>query len=150
MSRIKKGAAIGGLAVALVGGFEGLRLNAYRDPIGIPTACYGETRGIKMGMKFTKDQCDEMLLRGLQDFEKGVLACTKVPLPDARLVGLVSFSYNVGVSGYCKSSVAKLLNSGHTRAGCDALLRWNRAGGVVFPGLTRRRQAERELCMRGL
>ena len=68
-------------------------------------------------------------------------------MPMRRQVAMVSFAYNVGVGAYCGSSVARLLNAGQTRAACDALLKWNKAGGVVFPGLTRRRQAERELCL---
>jgi lysozyme len=46
--------------------------------------------------------------------------------------------------------VVRLINAGQTRAGCDALMKWNRAAGIVFPGLTRRRAAERELCVEGL
>lgn len=53
----------GSLAVQTVGGFEGLKLYAYRDVIGVWTACYGETAGIKPGMKFSKATCDNMLVR---------------------------------------------------------------------------------------
>lgn len=150
MSRLKKGAAAGALAVALVGGFEGLRLNAYRDVVGVPTVCYGETRGVKMGDKHSKAECDAMLLKGLQDFERGVLACAKAEMPDARLVAHVSLAYNIGVGAYCKSTVVRRLNAGDVRGSCDAFLMWNKARGITFPGLTRRRQAERELCLRGL
>lgn len=150
MSRIRKGTAIGALAVAVVGGFEGLRQTAYRDVVDVPTLCYGETRGVKMGMMATKAQCDDMLMRGLQDFERGVLSCTTASLPDTRLVAVVSLAYNIGVGAYCKSSVVRLLNAGRPKAACDAMLKWNKAGGITLPGLTRRRQAERELCLRGL
>lgn len=146
-TRLQKATAAAALAISLVGGFEGLRLAAYRDVVGVATICYGETRGIRMGMTATKAECDAMLLKGLQEFEQGVLSCTKVEMPMRRQVAMVSFAYNVGVGAYCGSSVVRLLNDNKPRAACDALLKWNKAGGVVFPGLTRRRQAERELCL---
>ena len=149
-NRMKQGAAAAALAVTFVGGWEGTKLIAYRDVVGVPTICMGETRGVTMGMTATKAECDAMLLKGLADFERGVLGCTFVPLPDARLVAVVSLAYNIGTGAYCKSSVARLLNAGATRQACDAFLKWNKAGGIAFPGLTRRRQAERELCLRDL
>ncbi len=149
-TRLQKGTAAAALAVTLVGGFEGLRLRAYPDVVGVATVCYGETRGVKLGDRHTKPECDAMLLKGLQEFEQGVLACTAVPMPEKRQVAIVSFAYNVGTGAYCKSSVARLLNAGQPASACDALLKWNKAGGIVFPGLTRRRQAERALCREGL
>lgn len=146
-TRLQKGTAAAALAISLVGGFEGLRLSAYRDVVGVATVCYGETRGVTMGDRHSKAECDAMLLKGLQEFEAGVLACTKVAMPERRQVAMVSFAYNVGTGAYCRSSVARLLNAGQPRAACDALLKWNKAGGITFPGLTRRRQAERELCL---
>lgn len=151
MSRLKKGSAAALLAIAVVGGFEGLRLNAYRDVVGVPTICYGETRGVKMGDKATKAECDDMLLNGLQEFEAAVLRCTPsiAKAPNERLVAAVSLAYNIGQGAYCKSTVARRFNAGDVRGACDAFLMWNKAGGVVWPGLTRRRQAERELCLKG-
>ena len=152
MSRLKKGGSAALLAVAVVGGFEGLRQAAYRDVVGVPTVCYGETRGVRMGMKFTKPECDAMLLKGLDEFADGVEKCTFTArnMPEKRYVAHVSLAYNIGVGGYCKSSVSRLENAGQTRASCDAFLKWNKAGGITFPGLTRRRQAERAMCLEGL
>ena len=48
------------VAVSVVGGFEGLRQSAYLDPVSIPTICYGETRGVKLGDTRTKAECDAM------------------------------------------------------------------------------------------
>lgn len=152
MSRLKKSAAVGAAAVALVGGFEGLRLNAYPDPAtrGPPwTVCFGSTHGVKPGDRHTLDECKAMLSRDLEIYAVGIEGCVKVPLPDTRYVALVSFAYNVGVGAACKSSVVQNINAGRPKEGCDALLKWNRAAGIVFPGLTRRRAAERELCLQG-
>jgi lysozyme len=152
MSRMRKGTAAAALACAVVGGFEGLRQTAYRDVVGVATICYGETRGVKMGMTATKEQCNDMLLKGLQDFEAGVVRCAPglAYAPDARIVAHVSLAYNIGVGAYCKSTVARRQNAGDVAGSCDAFLMWDKAKGIRFPGLTRRRQAERELCRRGL
>lgn len=152
MSRLKKGGAVAGAAVALVGGFEGLRQTAYPDPAtrGQPwTICYGETEGVKRGDRRTIEQCKEGLIKGLDRYADGIERCVTVPLPDRRFIALVSFAWNVGVGGACKSSVVRLINAGRTREGCDYLLRYNRAAGIVFPGLTRRRERERALCLEG-
>lgn len=153
MSRLKKGAAVTGIAVTLIGGFEGLRTVAYPDPAtkGPPwTVCYGETDGVKPGDRYTVEQCKDMLQNSLQKYAKGVERCVIAPLPDKRYVALVSFAYNVGVGAACKSSVVTNINAGRTREGCDALLKWNRAAGIVFPGLTKRRERERQFCLEGL
>src|SRR3954447_26007641 len=91
----------GVLAVQQVGGFEGLRSYAYRDVVGVWTACYGETKGIKKGMKFSKDTCDNMLVDGLIRHEKGMRAClgeaAADALPDKSYVAFLSLAYNIGV-----------------------------------------------------
>jgi lysozyme len=152
-SRMKKGSAAAALAIALVGGFEGLRQVAYPDPAtgGKPwTICYGHTAGVKPGDRKSLDECKSLLLSDLEIYSRGILNCTTVHLPDERFVALTSFAFNVGVGAACKSSVVRLINQGQTRAGCDALMKWNRAAGIVFPGLTKRRAKERELCLKGL
>ena len=53
MSRLKKSAAVGAAAIALVAGWEGLRTKAYLDAVKVPTVCFGETRGVKLGDSYT-------------------------------------------------------------------------------------------------
>ncbi len=152
-TRLKKGTAVAGIAIALVGGFEGLRQNAYPDPAthGKPwTICYGHTAGVKPGDKKSIEECKALLLADLAIYAGGIEACVTAPLPDTRLIALTSFAVNVGVGAACKSSVVKLINVGKTREGCNALLQWNKAAGIVFPGLTRRRQREQAFCLEGL
>jgi lysozyme len=98
MSRLKKGAAATALAVALVGGFEGLRLYSYQDVVGVWTACYGETKGMRAGMRFTRAQCDSMLASSLAEHERGMRACLSNPdsLPDKVYVADLSLGYNIG------------------------------------------------------
>jgi lysozyme len=152
MRRVTQGGAVVTLLVAVVAGFEGLRQHAYPDPatLGPPwTVCYGHTDGVRPGDHYTVAQCKALLRRDLEAYAAGIEACVKVPLPDKRYVALVSFAYNVGVRSACHSAMMRLINEGRTREGCDALLEWDRAAGITFPGLTRRRQKERQLCLEG-
>lgn len=138
------------ICIACVAGFEGLRTVAYRDPVGIPTICFGETRGVKLGQRTTAEECKDLLASRLTEFDAAIARCVKVPLPDARRAALVSFAYNVGTSAFCGSTLVKKLNAGDTFKACDELLRWTKAGGITLPGLVKRRQAEHNLCTEGL
>ncbi|NHZ78454.1 glycoside hydrolase family protein [Massilia sp. CCM 8695] len=137
------------IAVTLVGGFEGLRLAAYADPVGIPTICFGETKGVRLGQRATLAQCDAMLADSLAIANGAVDACIRAPLPDYRRAALVSFAYNVGQANLCGSTLARKMNAGDALGACDELLRWTLAKGIRLPGLVKRRQAERNLCLVG-
>lgn len=143
------GAALAAL-IALVGGFEGLRTYAYRDPVGIPTICFGETRGVQMGDTATVEECKKMLGDRLLEFAAGVDKCLTVPAPDKPYMAFVSLAYNIGTGAFCKSTVVKRWNLKQYRASCEAILMWNKAGGRVLPGLVTRREAERKLCLEGV
>ncbi|MGE0006857.1 MAG: lysozyme [Parvibaculaceae bacterium] len=147
MSRLAQGGALVGLLIAVVGAFESVRQTAYSDPAGIPTVCYGHTEGVRPGDRHTLDECRVMLRRDLEVYARGIERCVTVPLPDRRYVALVSFAFNVGVRAACRSSVIRLINEGRTREGCDRLLLYDKAAGITFPGLARRRREERELCL---
>ncbi|GJD97460.1 hypothetical protein OCOJLMKI_4691 [Methylobacterium iners] len=152
-SRMKRNATLGAACISVVGAFEGLRTTAYPDPAtrGKPwTVCYGETDGVKAGDRYTVAECKAMLAASLEKYALAVEGCVKAPMTDGAYAAYVSLSYNIGTAGFCRSSVVRLHNAGETRAACDALLKFNRAAGVVFPGLVRRRQAERELCLKGI
>jgi lysozyme len=152
MSRVKKGGALAASVVALVSGFEGLRTYAYRDPVGIPTICFGETRGVKMGDHKTPAECKDMLISRLAEFEIGMRKCLASPdtIPDNAYAAFLSFTYNAGAGNFCQSSMARFANKGDLRDACDSLLMWDKARGIRLPGLTKRRQEERALCLRGL
>jgi lysozyme len=148
-SRLKTKVAVGAAAVAVIGAFEGVRQTAYRDVVGVPTVCFGETQGVKMGDRYTLDECKVMFRNSLEKYALPVERCIKRPMADSTYISFVSLSYNIGSGGFCNSSVARLYNMGRTREACDYMLRYNRAGRKVFPGLERRRQAERKLCLQG-
>lgn len=156
MSRLKKtglGLTVAGsIAVGLVGAWEGLRTTAYRDVVGIPTVCFGETRGVKMGDKYTVDECKAMLGDALAEFETGMRRCLTNPdkIPDKPYVAFLSLSYNIGTGAFCKSTLVRKANAGDLKGACDAILSWNRAGGRVIQGLVNRRKDERKLCLEGV
>lgn len=142
-------AALGlGACLTLVAGFEGLRTVAYKDPVGIPTICYGSTAGVKLGQSATRAQCEALLGKELLQAHAAMVACVKVPLSPGERSAYTSFTYNVGARAFCGSTLAKKLNRGDRAGACAELSRWNKAKGIVLPGLTRRRAAERSLCER--
>ena len=151
-TRLKKGSAAMAAAVALVGAWEGMKLVAYKDIVGVPTVCFGETRGVKMSDAYTKEQCQVMLGDGLVEFEAGMRRCLNTPdkVPDGPYIAALSLSYNIGTGAFCRSTVRKEYNLGNYRAGCDAFMMWNRAGGRVVKGLTNRRRDERRICLNGI
>lgn len=154
-TRLKKAGkftAIGAALIALVGTWEGVRTTAYRDIVGIPTVCFGETRGVKMGDKYTMEECKAMLGDGLVEFEQGIRKCLKNPdaLPPKVYVSYISLSYNIGQKAFCGSTVAKRANAGDLKGSCNAISMWNKAGGKVVRGLTNRRAEERKICLDGI
>lgn len=152
MSRLKKSVAVGAAAIALVATWEGLRTKAYLDAVKVPTVCFGETRGVKLGDQYTVQQCKDMLGNRLVEFEAGMRKCLKNPdaIPDGPYIAALSLSYNIGTGGFCRSSVRRLLDAGQIRQACDAFRNFTRAGGMRLQGLVNRREAERAICLKGL
>lgn len=166
MSKRAKAAIAGAAtAVALATGalikpWEGLRTTAYRDVVGVWTVCYGETEGVKPGMKVTPARCEEMLAERVHDdYYKPLARC--IAGFDAKPVSwqaaAISLAYNVGVSAVCRSTAARLAREGHYRESCEAMTRFNKAGGKTVRGLVLRREhgdaqrmGELELCLEGL
>ncbi len=154
-SRLKKGSALAALAIASVGAWEGIKLVAYKDTIGTGqpwTVCWGETRNVKMGDRYTKEQCEDMLGNALVEFETGMRDCLKEPdnLPAGPYIAFLSLTYNIGAGAFCGSSVARYANAGNISAACASILLWNKAGGKVVQGLVNRRRDENKICLHGL
>jgi lysozyme len=150
------------LCYALIKSFEALALEAYADPgpagAKIPTIGYGHTHGVKMGDTCTADQADQWLEEDVAN------ACAIVnrffpAVTQGQFDALVSFCYNVG-PGYCgvkdgliwlangeHSTLMKLTLQGKVQAAADQFPLWNKSSGIVLPGLTKRREAERALFL---
>lgn len=138
---------IGPQGLALIKRSEGLRLEAYKDPVGILTIGYGSTGAhVKPGMKITEQMAEQLLLDDLDRFERGVGALAGKMTP-GQFSALVSFSFNVGLTALETSTLLKKHLAGNYAGAADQFGRWNLAGGRVLPGLTTRRAAERALYL---
>ncbi|AXE31651.1 muraminidase [Chromobacterium phragmitis] len=132
--------------IRLIKQFEGLRLAAYQDMVGVWTIGYGHTGpDVKAGLIITQQQADKLLAADLEKFETGVGQLVAVPLNANQFAALVSFSYNLGLGNLRSSTLLRLLNQGDFAGAAAQFSRWNRAGGQVVAGLARRRQAEQAL-----
>lgn len=133
--------------VSLICEFEGFREKAYRDVVGVWTIGYGFIKGVQEGDTITLEDARIRLRSELAEYEHAVLkACTNPPNQN-EFDALVCFAFNVGASGMAKSSVIKAHNRGDHQAAARAFSLWNKAGGVVYAGLTRRRAAEAALYL---
>lgn len=138
-------------AVFVVGSFEGMRTVAYLDPVGIPTYCFGETDGVRLGDRATPAECAGLLVERLQEFGQGVDRCIgRADLPPARKTAYTSLAYNIGINAFCNSTLVRKEKAGNPAGACSEILRWNKAGGVELPGLKARRAQEFELCRSSL
>ena len=138
------------LAAALITAFEGGFHHAYLDPPGIPTICYGSTKGVKLYTTATDQQCAALLGKDVRDAEKAVNDLVKVRISDKTKAALVSFVFNVGRGNFAKSTLLKKLNSGDIKGACNELPRWVYSGGKKLNGLVKRRNEELQLCKSGL
>jgi len=155
LNKPRKAVATGSAAMLLIAApftaqHEGLRLKAYLDPVGIPTICFGETEGVKMGQVQTLENCNTMLTSKLGMFGTGVDYMVKPEMSPQTHAAFTSFAYNVGIGAFQKSSVLRLYNEGKPIAACNFLTKYVYAGGKVLKGLVKRREAERDLCLSGL
>jgi len=128
--------------------FEGCRLTAYQDSVGVWTIGYGHTKGVFEGMSITQEEAEQMLLIELEEYEGYIEKYVIVPLTQNQFDALVVWVYNLGPTNFRNSTLLKELNSGNYTAAGKGILRWNKAGGKVLAGLTRRRESEARLWAR--
>jgi lysozyme len=120
--------------------WEGKRNKAYLDIAGIPTICFGDTANVRMGQVASDAECDERLAQQLLNHARPVLACVPAlarPERQQQRAASIVLAYNIGTTGFCKSTAAQRFRAGDWRGGCDAFLRWNKArvGGVLLWGV---------------
>ncbi|MCX4310198.1 MAG: lysozyme [Desulfovibrio sp.] len=132
---------------------EGYVPQAYKDPVGIWTKCFGDTRNVTPGAKYSFDQCVQSLNSQILAHGKPILKCVPrlAQQPDKVKAAMVSMAYNIGVNGFCASSVARYANRGEWENACRRISQiYKTAKGKELPGLVKRRQQESELCLEGL
>ena len=143
-------AAVVALALPVIQIWEGRSLVSYRDIVGIPTICDGETRGVRMGQTATAAECDVMTAKAVREFEAAIRPCLPADLPTPTRAAFVVTAYNIGSGAFCASTMARKSKAGDLAGACAALRLWNKAGGKVVRGLVLRREAELRLCLSGL
>lgn len=134
--------------INLIKQFEGLSLKVYDDAVGKPTIGYGHTGpDVFMGQTITASQAETILKADLTKFEKGVAELVKVPLNENQHAALISFSFNLGLGNLKSSTLLRKLNSMDYAGAANEFPRWDKARGKVLAGLTKRRNAEKELFL---
>lgn len=126
--------------------YEGCRLNAYKP---IPTEKYWTIgyghygADVKEGMKISHAQAISLLLKDVKRFERAINMLDRTWTQN-EFDALASFAFNCG-----ESNLYKLVSNRNHNQIADAFLLYNKAGGKVLNGLTKRRREERELFMKG-
>lgn len=138
--------------INLIKQFEGCRLTAYQDSVGVWTIGYGWTqpvdgKPIAKDMIITQQKANQLLTEGVAQYEKGVTNLVTVQLNQNQYDALVDFAYNLGVNALKGSTLLKKLNAGDYAGAANEFTKWNKAGGKELAGLMRRREAEKSLFL---
>jgi lysozyme len=137
--------------ISIIKRFEGCKLRAYLCPGSVWTIGWGSTfyedgSRVREGDRITQDRADLLLMATYRLFEAEVRRAVTARLTPNQLGALVSFTFNVGGGNLRRSTLLRLVNQSPNNPGIRAqFMRWNKAGGVVLRGLTRRREAEANL-----
>jgi lysozyme len=125
---------------------EGDKYKAYTCPAGVLTIGHGHTnhhgRQFNATTRWSREECDRAFAEDMEGFERDVRRLVTVPLDSNRFDALVSFTYNVGAGNLAKSTLLKCVNRGDHKQAAAEFHKWNKAGGKVLAGLTRRRASE--------
>lgn len=125
---------------------ESYREKAYDDGVGVQTVGFGTTEGVKKGDTITVENALARALQDVSKFEGAIRTCVKVPLHQHEYDAYISLAYNIGSGAFCGSTLVKRLNAQDYAGACAEIPKWDRAGGRVLRGLTKRRAAERVTC----
>lgn len=155
MANIKKAALSAGIVIAiattpLIDRLEGDSLKTYYDVAHVLTYCNGETEGAELNKTYTQEQCDAITVSRVHNVADQVLAVVPPNEPMPVLVSATSFTYNIGIGAFKKSSMLRKLKSGDVAGACQAMKLYVYAHGVKWPGLVNRREIESNLCMTGV
>lgn len=138
------------VGIQLIAEFEGLKLERYKDAAGLWTIGYGHLilpQEINSLCKITPEEARTLLRNDLARTEKGVNGMVTCEIGQNQFDALVSFAFNVGIGNLKKSTLLRKLNEGDINSAALQFLVWNKAGGKVLAGLTRRREAEMKLFL---
>jgi lysozyme len=135
----------------LIRTYEGCKLKAYKCSAGKNTIGFGNTfyedgSAVQMGDVITKDRADALFIIILDGFANNARTFIKQPITDNQFSALVSFAYNAGIGAFKSSTLLRKVNANpNDQAIRLEFMKWDKAGGKVLAGLTRRRSAEADL-----
>ena len=152
MLGIPESMSVSNKGVDLICEFEGKRLVADDDGVGVWTIGFGTIKypngvRVKKGDTCTLDQAKEYMRHDLIEFEHTVNSSVKVPLNQNQFDALVSLAYNIGSSAFKSSTLVKKLNTGDYQGAADQFNVWINAGGKRMQGLVNRRDKEKLLFL---
>jgi len=136
--------------IELMHKYEGLRLSSYLCPAGVPTIGYGNTfyedgSKVQLGQNISKKRADQ-LFENIVNKSFNIKPILKKELNENQYSALVCFAYNVGMANLGKSTLLKKINvNPNDETIRNEFLKWNKAGGKVLNGLTKRRISEANL-----
>ena len=135
--------------INLIKEFEGCKLEAYLDSVGVATIGIGSTRGVKLGQKITLQQANELLIKDMAFAENTVNRLVKSKINQNQFDALVSFVFNLGEGNFGKSTLLRKINNNPNDISIrQEFNKWVNAGGKPLNGLVRRRAKESELYFR--
>jgi lysozyme len=135
----------------LIKSFEGCKLKAYQCSAKKWTIGYGNTffedgTPVVAGNAISQQKAEDLFELISADFSAKVAKLVPSHITPNQFGALTSFAYNCGVVNLQKSTLLKKVNANHNDPSIRAeFLKWNKAGGKVLAGLTRRREAEANL-----
>ena len=135
----------------LIKEFEGCKLKAYQCSakkwtIGYGNTFYEDGKPVLPGHAITQEKANQLFELISADFSAKVAKLVPLHITPNQFGALTSFAYNCGVVNLQKSTLLKKVNANHNDPSIRAeFLKWNKAGGKVLAGLTRRREAEANL-----
>lgn len=133
--------------IDLIKKYEGCRLFAYRDSVGVATIGYGHTKGVYMGMAITQKQADEMLKEDIAPIEK-MLNGMGINFRQGQFDALCSWIFNLGQGKFNSSTMKKFIVAKKADMDItDQMIKWHYAGGKPLLGLKRRRCAEANMWL---
>jgi lysozyme len=137
---------LGDSGAELIKSFEQCRLRAYKPTADDVWTCgWGSTKGVTADTVWTQEEADARFLEDIAWVEECVNRCVTVALSQGEFDALASLVFNIGCGAFGKSTLVKLLNGGDFDAAAKEFRRWDKQGGNVLAGLTRRRAAEAKL-----
>lgn len=154
--------AVALLSLSAVGFTKIVLTEGYSDtaiipvPGDVPTIGFGTTEGVKMGDKITPPKAIARSLKDISKFEGALKKCVSVPLHQYEYDAYIDFSYNVGSSNFCSSTMVKKLNAGDYEGACNEFPKWKMYQGKdctrpenrkICGGLPIRREEERLSCL---